>query len=598
MIAGLAHRGPGDRGVAALAGAVLGSARLHVQAPLAPSGPYAAAEGRVVAVVNGEIWNHEDVRRDLRALGHEVPDAPDTAVVAPAYAAWGRACFARVRGMFAIALHDAGDGATVLARDRFGIKPLYCAGGPPLRFASEATVLGRPGALDREALRDFLALGFVPAPRTLWTGVRKVRPGTALVVRGGVATETRFAAPPEAVSGAVDPEAILAALSRSVERHLGGDVPVGVLLSGGLDSAVLAALVAGPGPERRPLLTFSAAFPGEGRFDESAAARETARLLGARHVEVPVRAEDVADLLAAQRRAFGEPFADSSFLATLAVARRARDDVGAVLSGTGADELFAGYRRYRALSLPGVVGKFARAAGAALPASRRTRLGTLGAWARKAARSADGGPAARYLESLAVVPPPWRARLLGESRDPPVLDVFRACFAGAADPADGARAADFAVALPDDFLAKEDRAAMSVSIENRVPYLDDEVADLAGAVAARGHRASGGVRGAKASLRAAAAELLPPRVLDRGKRGFGVPISEWLRGPCREVVEGRLAPGGARVRDLLDGAAIDALVAAHRAGDDDLGPAVHALVVLEDVLDVAARAGPSPGGDA
>jgi asparagine synthase (glutamine-hydrolysing) len=578
MAEALAHRGPGDRVVVAAGGGALASARLHVTSPLAPSGPYSAADGRVTAAVNGEIWNHAELRRGLEARGIVVPPGADTAVVAPLYAADGVAGLARLSGMFAIAIHDARDGSTVLARDRFGIKPLHWQAGPPLRFASEAGVLPGGGGIDGEALADYLALGFIPAPRTLDLAVRKVPAGTALVLRGGAVREFALAAPPVARPGAAATAAeVREALAAAVRRHLMGDVPIGVYLSGGLDSATIAALVAAAGA---PLSTFALTFPGEGAYDEGAAARRTAAWLGARHAEVAMEPRHLAELLPLAAARFGEPFGDASALAVLRLSQAAARDVTVVLTGTGADELFSGYARYRLGRVPGAVGGLARAASRVLPSSRSTRLGTAGSLAGKIARAAHGDPAQRYLAALEVVPAAWRARLLSRDEPPPVLSRFRDAFARTAAFADGARLADLGVYLPDDLLAKEDRMAMAASLENRVPFLDDAVADLAGRVPAERHT---GLRG-KRLLRRAMTPHLPPDVLRRRKHGFAVPVSEWLRGPASGVVREHLAPSDARIRGVLDGGAVDSLVRAHAAGDDGLGPALHALLALEASL--------------
>jgi len=605
----LAHRGPGDRVVVAAGRAALASSRLHVTSPSAPSGPYSAADGRVTAAVNGEIWNHAELRRGLAARGVVTPHGADTAVVASLYAAEGVAGLARLRGMFAAAIHDARDGATVLARDRFGIKPLYYEVGSPLRFASEAGALSGGGGIDADALSDYLALGFIPAPRTLDRAVRKVPPGTALVFDGRGVREFVIATAPVAERDAVvSPAQIRDALAAAVRRHLMGDVPIGVYLSGGLDSAAVAALVRAAGA---PLSTFALTFPGEGAYDEGAAARRTASSLGARHVEVPMGPRHLAELLPLAAARFGEPFGDPSALAVLALSQAAARDVTVVLTGTGADELFAGYARYGLGRVPRGVGGLARAASRLLPTSRRTRLGTLGSLAAKLARATRGDPATRYLAAMETIPAAWRARLLGRDEPPPVLERFRDAFAtpfdngvskgGSRSPhraargsavasavqfADGARLADLRVYLDGDLLAKEDRMAMAASLENRVPFLDDEVADLAGRVPAARHR---GLRG-KRLLRRAMAGLLPRDVLARKKHGFAVPVSEWLRGPAKPLVDDHLAARESLVRDALDPRAVAALVAAHAAGDDGLGLAVYALLALEATLRVNVRA--------
>ena len=584
MVGRLAHRGPGQRAVVAAGRATFGSARLHVTSPRSPSGPYTAAGGRFTAVVNGEIWNHEELRRHLAARGVEVPAGPDTAVVAPLFAEHGVAGLARLRGMFALAVHDAVSGTTTLARDRFGIKPLYYELGgesrAALRFASEASVLPGGGGIDEEALADYLALGFIPSPRTLDRAVRKVPAGTALVFDGAGMREVVLAKAPIARNDAdATPSEIRRALEAAVRRHLMGEAAIGVYLSGGLDSAAVAALVRHAGA---PLSTFALTFPGEGSYDEGAAARRTAEILGARHVEVPMGAGRLAELLPLAAERFGEPVGDPSALAVLALSQAAARDVTVVLTGTGADELFAGYARYGLGSVPRAAAGFARAAACVLPTSRRSRLGVAGSLARKLARAGDPDPAARYLSTLETIPAAWRARLHGRNEPPPVLADFRAAFTQAGRFADGARLADLRVYLEGDLLAKEDRMAMAASLENRVPFLDDEVADLAGRIPASRHRGLTGKR----LLREAMAPHLPREVLSRRKHGFAVPVSEWLRGPQRGLVASHLAAGEARLRRVLDPAAVDGLGAAHAAGDDSLGLAVWALLALEASLRV------------
>ena len=582
----LAHRGPGDLVVLERGGLALAVARLHVVARDAPSGPYVTACGSVAAAVNGEIWNHEELRADLVARGFPVPPGADTAVVAPLYLADGIAGLARLRGMFAAALHDARDGSVVLARDRFGIKPLYYEPGPPLRFASEAGALPGSSSVDRAALADYLALGAIPAPATIDPAVRQVEPGTALRVLGGAFEVHRFASPTRAVPGTSATAAeVRSALERSVARHLTGELPVAVLLSGGIDSAAIAALVARSCRELtgRAVRTVTCAIPGAGRYDEHRAALLTAAHLDANAVVGTLSAEDVPELLDAVLAAHGGPFADASALATHRLCRTAARVAGVVLSGTGADEVFAGYRRYALGRTCVPLTAVAAWAAAVLPTTRTTRLGAFGALVRKASRAGTGGTAERYLEALSVVPSAWRARLLGDQGPPPVLERVRAAFASSPHFADGARAADLSVYLPDDVLAKEDRAASAVSIENRVPFLDDDVADLAGRTPAAS-LGMGALGGGKALLRAAVADLLPRSVLRRRKRGFGVPVSEWMHGPLRTFVLGHLADPRSLIGDHLDSGAVADLVAQHHAGDDDLGAAVWSLVVLEAAL--------------
>lgn len=578
LILGLRHRGPGEQGVADLGRIALASTRLSVVGLEARGGPRVSADGRVTAVVNGEIWNHAELRRELSAAGEVVPEGSDTEVVAPLFARYGVAGLARLRGMFALVLHDAATDTLVAARDRFGIKPLYLrTTSDGVEFASEAGVWPR-SVLDRPALADYLTLGFLPAPATLDPAVRKVPAGVALVRRGGGPWREE---PLVAAHAVVDDRPLAAVLESAVERHLMADVPVGVFLSGGLDSAAVAALVRRLGA---PLRTFSLVFPDELGFDEGPEARRTAEWLGAEHREVAMEPRDLPALLPLLARSFGEPFADSSALAVAALARRAADEVTVVLTGTGADELFAGYRRHAVGDVPAGVRRLAGLAARCLPQHRYSTVGRLGLYAAKLGRAALSDPAAAYLTTLEVLTPERRAALLGEVAEPAVLARVRDAFRGAPSFADGARAADLALYLPDDLLAKEDRATMAFSLESRVPFLDDAVADAALAVAARDHGASLSGRRGKRRLRAALAGVLPPEILRRRKRGFAVPVSRWLRGPCRAYVDERLTASTALVRSLLRPDAVDALVLDHRRGDDRLAPGLYTLLALEESL--------------
>lgn len=588
LVLGLRHRGPGARRVVGNGRVALAATRLAVVGVDAAAGPHTSADGWVSATVNGEIWNHAELRAELRAHGETVPDGPDTAVVPALYARFGLDGLRRLRGMFALVLHDARTDTVVAARDRFGIKPLYVrTTHGQLEFASEAGVFGPPERIDRRALADYLALGFLPAPRTLDRTVEKLPAGTLRVYRAASSQDVSLGPPDVHADGG--PASFLDALRAAVGRHLMADVPVGVFLSGGVDSAAIAALVAEHGA---PVRTFSLSFPGAAGFDEGPAAARTAAWLGAEHVSVPMRPEDVPLLLPRLAAGFGEPFADSSALAVACLARRATEDVTVVLTGTGADELFVGYRRHAIGALPLGVRRAAGLVAGWLPQDRASPIGRCGLYAAKLGAAAAADPAAAYLSTLRVFSAQHAARLLGDDAPPPVLARIRESFRDTRSFAEGARRSDLGLYLPDDLLVKEDRATMAFSLENRVPFLDDQVAGVALATDADSHGPSVfGSRG-KRRLRRALAPLLPPEVLHRRKQGFAVPLSGWLRGPCRAWVDERLLDADARVRAELDASVIDALVARHRTGDDRLAPGIYALLMLEESLRLGAASGP------
>jgi asparagine synthase (glutamine-hydrolysing) len=579
MSAALAHRGPDDSGLFATRGIALAHRRLSIL-DLSPRGaqPMTDPGGRFRLLLNGEIYNHLDLRRELPEPEGGWRSTSDTETLLAALAAWGaRRTLPRLRGMFAFALWDARERALTLGRDPFGEKPLHYAvvqhggerhGGERLfAFASELKALraisGFDSAVDHESLALYLRFAYVPEPRTIYRAARKLPPGCLLTVH----SETLREAPPEperwfeadalSPAGGAEPfrgteaealDGLERVLARAVERQLLADVPLGALLSGGVDSSLVVALMRRLGPVK----TFTIGYD-DPAWDESADAAAVAAHLGTEHTTLTARPEDALALAEELPRIWDEPFADPSALPTALVCRLTREHVTVALSGDGGDELFAGYNRHAAA--PRLWARLRRA-----PRPLRAACGALlgsvpPPWADALARrlglatrlpgqklaklaSVLGAtdPAALYLRLCSCWPDP--AENLPES---PALPVI----AGSpeADFTDWMRRMDARTYLPGDVLPKVDRAAMRFGLETRAPFLDPDVAafalSLPSSLLVRGGRGKWPTR-----------ELLyrhvPRPLVDRPKMGFGVPLDGWLRGPLRPWAEELLA--GERLR--------------------------------------------------
>jgi asparagine synthase (glutamine-hydrolysing) len=524
MSATLVHRGPDSDGQYLNGRVGLAARRLSIIDLEGGDQPISNEDGTVHVVQNGELYNHEELRRELERAGHRFRTHCDTEVLVHLYEEHGDGFARRLRGMFAVAIWDERRGRLVLARDRFGIKPLlYRHVGGELAFASELRALPR-GEIDRDALEAFLTFNSIPAPLTIFRECRKLPPGHVLAWEGAELSLTRFArpapVPAEEVRDEDDgelAEELRARLRDSVRAHLVSDVPVGVLLSGGIDSSVLAALAAEESSE--PLRTFSIGFE-ERSFDELGNARLVAARYRTQHRELVLR-PDAALLLPVLADAFDEPFADSSALPTYLVSQLAAEDVKVALSGEGGDELFGGYYTYAADLLAARVGPLARLARPfveLLPSS--TARASFDYRAKRFVRAAHLPPLERHHAWKEIFSPDARAELTGRQSGFDPLDLYRERFAET----DGA---DLGVYLVDDLLAKTDRASMAHSLEARVPFCDTMVSNLALALPDRQK-----VRGLakKVLLRKAAAPLLPRKIVYGRKRGFSIPAGAWLRG--------------------------------------------------------------------
>jgi asparagine synthase (glutamine-hydrolysing) len=526
MAACLTHRGPDDAGTFAdPIGVALGFRRLSI-VDLSPAGaqPMTSASGRYVLIFNGEIYNFQRLRTRVHAnwRGHS-----DTEVLLACVEAWGlERTLGECIGMYAFALWDAHEQTLSLVRDRAGVKPLYYAlNQTSLQFASELKALDIDRTIDAEAAALYMRYRCVPAPWSIYAAAKKLPPGSILTIaRDGSSKLTRYWNPAEVAERAAatrfhgdDNDAVNqldALLGDSVALRMIADVPLGVFLSGGVDSSLVAALM-----QRNasgPIHTFTIGFE-DPRFDEARYGREVARHLGSHHDELYVSEADALALVPQLPHIYDEPFADSSALPTYLVSKLARQTATVALSGDGGDELFAGYhhhflgarlhRRVRA------VPRFARAPlGRALQLLPRTR--SLGRGL------AEDDPLARYRSTMKLHP------------DLPKLD----------DPTEMAMYLDFITYLPDDILVKVDRASMAVSLEAREPFLDHRVIELAWSLPL-----SMKIRNDRGKwiLRELLKRYLPAPMVDREKQGFGLPLAAWLRGPLREWAED-LVPAHAR----------------------------------------------------
>jgi len=574
MSATLVHRGPDSDGMLFDGPVGLASRRLSIIDLAGGDQPIANEDATVHVVQNGEIYNFEELRAVLERAGHRFATRCDTEVLVHLYEEHGERFAERLRGMFAVALWDARRRRLVLARDRFGIKPLYYReedGG--LAFASELRALPR-GEVDLDALEGFLAFNSIPAPLSIFRGTSKLPAGHILVWDELGATRiSRYARPAPVAASEVRTESetelaeeLRARIRDSVRAHLIADVPVGVLLSGGVDSSLLTALAAQETPD--PVHTFSIGFE-ERSFDELENARSVAERYGTRHEELVLR-PDAALLLPRLAEAFDEPCGDSSALPSYLVGELAAGRVKVALSGEGGDELFGGYHTYVADLLAhrarGFV-RFARPLVESLPSSSR-RVG-LEYMAKRFVRGAHLPPLERHHAWKEIFSPAARAELTGRRSDFDPVDLLRAHFTETegADLLARLQDVDRRVYLVDDLLVKTDRASMAHSLEVRVPYLDPLVASLALALPTKlkVHR-----WGKKLLLRRAAAPLLPRRIVYGRKRGFSIPAAAWLRGDLEPFARDVLSPDALGRQGFFDPEAVTRVLDRHVSGDEDL----------------------------
>jgi asparagine synthase (glutamine-hydrolysing) len=591
MAGTLGHRGPDDAGrwVDAAAGLAFGHRRLSI-IDLSATGhqPMTSACGRYVITYNGEIYNFREVRQLLEQRGHRFRGHCDTEVLLAATTEWGIGqTLPRLHGMFAFALWDREARRLILGRDRVGKKPLYYGWcGHTFVFASELKALHRHPAFDREVDRNALGLliqlGWVPGPYSIYRGIRKLPPGAILSVDadGGPhepAIDTFWSAKGLAeaadrapFSGSFD-EAVGALdtlLGAAVRARMIADVPLGALLSGGVDSSAVVALMQATSAMR--VRTFSIGFR-EPKHDEAPFARAIAAHLGTDHTELYVGPEDGLALVPVLPELYDEPLADPSQIPTALVCRLARRDVTVALSGDGGDELFAGYQRYRrTLDLWRRLQPWPAQARRAVEAVAGALDGRVDGpkWLSKLARRAAGIGAADALDAFVAerirIEEP--TRLVCGARAASHLLADRQSWPDVREPLQAMMYLDFAGYLPDDCLVKVDRASMAASLEVRCPFLDHRVVELAWSLPLP-YRADDS--GAKRVLKSVLERYVPRPLFERPKRGFGVPIGAWLRGPLRGWAETLLDERRIAREGYLQPGAVRALWQQHLSGRRD-----------------------------
>ncbi len=592
----LRHRGPDAEGyfIDAHAAPAIGLAHRRlsiIDLSHVADQPLGNEDGSVQVLLNGEIYNFRELRETLLPR-HPFRSKGDTEVVAHLYEERGDDAIAALDGMFTVALWDGNRRRLLLARDPFGKKPLYYwADAARLVFASEVKALlaaGVPAAMDDAALGEYLAFGYVPTPRTLYRGIRKLPPASLLVADSAGVHEPRrywdLHFPPAGKAARVAPDEAAARvrelLTAAVRKRLVADVPLGVLLSGGIDSSAVAALVAGLVPGR--VKTFTVGFEGHAFYDERAHAERVARHIRSDHHASVVRPAAAA-LVETLLHHHDEPFGDSSALPTYLVAGEARKQVTVALNGDGGDETFAGYDRFWAAllaeSVPAPMLHVARFAARAIPEGS-TYHGTLRR-VRRFTQKATLPLDERIFAWSTYFDVPGLRALGGDALadGDRLLASYREALAAAAGASTLSRLLylNARTYLLDDLLPKMDRMSMAHGLEARSPLLDRElmeyVATLPDALKRRG--GSG-----KRVLKSAVADLLPPEILSRRKHGFGVPLGDWFRGELRPMVEDVLL-ASPRIAGRLDPRAVRALFEEHVAGRADRGHQLWTLLTLE-----------------
>ena len=591
----LRHRGPDDDGVwiDTEAGAALVHRRLSI-IDLSPTGhqPMISANGRYVLIYNGEVYNYEDIRPSLTAHGIIFRGHSDTEVILESIAAFGlEATLPRLIGMFAIALWDRRERTLTLVRDRLGIKPVYWAKfGKLFLFGSELKALrAHPGwtpRINRNATASFMRHNYIPAPHTIYEGVHKLEPGMILtlpwngeprITRYWNAREIARAGISDSIRGSDSDltDALEMQLKDAVKRRMIADVPLGAFLSGGVDSSTVVALMQDANPGAVKTFTIGFDIPG---FDEASYAAAVARHLGTEHTELTVTAQQALDVIPQLPEWFDEPFADSSQIPTYLVSAMTRRYVTVALSGDGGDELFAGYNRYqltqrfwRSLSvLPRGVRR-AIAAGlrsispevwsrllSVIPTQLPAQVGDKLHKFASVLSLPDGDAVYRRLLTH------WEPDQVMQGAEEPKGIIWDATLAkDMPNLLDRMQFLDLVTYLPDDILTKVDRASMAVALEARVPIIDHRVVEFAWRLP-RSVKIRGGQ--SKWLLRQVLYRYVPPRLIERPKMGFGIPLDEWLRGPLRDWADGLLSEQRLREGGLFDTAQVRRYWAEHLSG--------------------------------
>ncbi len=612
MITPIAHRGPDSSGVwvDAATGIALGQRRLAI-IDLSPAGyqPMISASGRTAITYNGEVYNAAELRPELEARGIRFRGHSDTEVMVEACEAWGvDTAVKRFIGMFAFALWDLPGRRLTLVRDRLGIKPLYWGetGGTVLFGSQPKAILAHPDwrpALDPAALHPYLRFGYVPAPQAAFAGMRQLEPGTIVEIdAAGDHAERRYWDLAEVASRGInhrrheDESALVEELELllrdAIRRRMISDVPLGAFLSGGIDSSTVVALM--QAESNRPIKTFSIGFH-EATHDEAVHAKAVAGHLGTEHHELYLPPADAQDVIPHLAEWYDEPFADSSQIPTHLVSRLARQEVTVALSGDGGDELFAGYTRYttgpdlwrRSKALPGPLRHMLSGAIRAVPPAGWDRLAAL---LPAGVRPPHTGSRAHKLAALFDAPDldALYASVVSMWHDPAeVLNGDHGAANGAwhrpvpdavADPVERMQYLDTLTYLPNDILAKVDRASMAVGLEARVPLIDHRVVEFAWSLPPALKRGNGE---GKRLLRQVLYRHVPRALVERPKMGFAVPIGAWLAGPLRDWAESLLSTERLRRDDIFNPGPIRRIWSEHRSGRRNHEAALWAVLMFQ-----------------
>ncbi len=600
MCAAMAHRGPDDDGSVHLDGVTLGIRRLSIIDVDGGHQPIHNEDSKVWVVQNGEISNHLELRKVLAAAGHSFTTQSDTEVLVHGYEEWGEAVVERLNGMFAFAVLDLRRGRVLLARDRMGIKPLhYAVDGRRLVFASELKALlcdpGLRRALDPIALDEYLALEYVPSPRSIVRGISKLPPAHTLEwwLGSGIHRLHRYWTPTLGEEGADSRrprleercEELRAVLRESVRKELISDVPLGVFLSGGIDSSAVTAMMSQLSGDVK---SFSVGFA-ERSFDESRYARQVAKHLGTDHHELTLEPSMLLDLIPKLPLLLDEPLGDASIIPTYLLSAFTRGHVKVALGGDGGDELFAGYPTVQAHRLAGYYNRTPRLLRRGLiePVVRRLPVSrnnlSFDFRAKRFVASASHPVPERHRRWMGSFAAEERTALLsGDMRDQLAGGAHAQTAehdgAGPREPLNQVLLMDMRLYLENDILVKLDRASMMASLEGRVPLLNNDFVEYATRLPLdmKLHGLS-----SKFLFKRALRGLLPDRILNRPKKGFGIPVANWFRGPLKEQMLSVLSPERVARKGFFDPAAVAALVGDHLSGRRDNRKQLWTLFVFE-----------------
>jgi asparagine synthase (glutamine-hydrolysing) len=585
----ISYRGPEESRVFRADDVILGHNRLRIiDLSPAASQPMTSADGEVVVVFNGEIYNHHALRNELAKLGHAFRSRSDTEVIVEGYRAWGDAVVARLDGMFALGIFDLRAHTLLLARDRAGKKPLfYTVTDRGLRFASEAKAILASGVvaeLDPSSLPTLLAFGYPPASRSMYRGILQLPPASTLLFRHGATPVVRrywtapFASEPIGVPVDEACATIRALTEAAVRRRLEADVPLGAFLSGGIDSTIVVGIMARASSQK--VKTFSIGFSGDARFDETHYARIASRAFGTDHTEFTVE-PGALDLVEALVRCHDGPFGDSSAVPTSIVSKLTRQQVTVALTGDGGDELFCGYPRFLAAEAEEKIPALLRRAGRAVASSHDSLMSPRAR--RLLVRAALPLPERLAAWNAFFTPNELRKLLVPELQATVPIDEPLTYTRTILQQSEGASVLsrilhhNFETHLPNDLLVKADRASMLHSLELRSPFLDTALVEYASRA-----RSSLVRRGTtmKWALKRAFVDLLPPEIQTRKKMGFGAPLGAWFRGGFRPYLLDYLHDR-ARLFELVERAVVKRLLTDHLDGRADNSSRLWLLLTLE-----------------